>query len=382
MTASLLAASIAVLGLAQAQPPRPDPKILNVQFTNGTFARVHVLKLEAERVQLRVLVLDGSIEVRHDLSDFEPDSAFRIELEARQPDSFADHFRMAQRAARLGLATAAGEQAMLALDRRFELESPDKARRMVESWATRRLESWLRESLEQRDLDESTHYLKLLSTRFGHAFPEARLDELATAVEQLERDRSARRRAERQARLDAKIRSFVERRLKPIRRAVQQGDDLLREAVGKSRSMTKSANLATRAIEVYRAAWRDAAKLQAKTPTDKPLVIEIEELANHLHDHSVRAALHAANMLTVRSDFNGAMEWVQRVLALDPTNAEAREMQRTIAAERTGPGAIPLRCALARARPRRPCPLRARSRRARRAPHLDDPRRAPRARPR
>jgi len=48
------------------------------------------------------------------------------------------------------------------------------------------------------------------------------------------------------------------------------------------------------------------------------------------HDNGIRAALHAANMLTVQSDFKGAMEWANKILAFDPDNAEAKEMVRTI----------------------------------------------------
>ncbi len=326
MTASLLVATIAVVGLQQ----QPDDRILNVQFQNGTHARVQVLEVRGEAAKLRILGLDGSIEVRHELAEFEPRSAFRLQEIARPPASFADHFWLARRAARLDLPEATMRHVVGALDRLGDAPDPVKSRRLVDAWAGRELQRWLRDAIENDRIERSVELLEQLSTRFPHTLSETELDEFATAVETLERDRSARRRAERQARLDQKIRSYVERRLEPIRRTVTKGDGLLRQAIAKSRQMTASANLATRAIETYRSAWQTASELQRKFPQDRPLAVEIEDLANHLHDHSIRAALHTAGTLAMRSDYLGAMEWVHQVLALDPDNAEARKMRQTI----------------------------------------------------
>jgi hypothetical protein len=55
-----------------------------------------------------------------------------------------------------------------------------------------------------------------------------------------------------------------------------------------------------------------------------------EPLVARIHDEGIAAALHAANMLTVRSDYKGAMDWAQRVLAFDPDNEEAKDMVETI----------------------------------------------------
>ncbi|MCR9246852.1 MAG: hypothetical protein NXI31_17605 [bacterium] len=326
MTASVLATAFVVFGLQQ-----PDDRILNVQFQNGTYARVQVLEVRGEAARLRLLALDGSIEVKHELDEFESESAFRLQLAARPPKSFDDHFWLVRRAARLELPNEMSEHVARALERLHEKKSPEQARGLLESFASRQLRRWLGQAIESERIEDSVTLLERLSTRFANTVPEAELEEFAAAVEELENDRSARRRAERQARLDQKIRKHVEKRLEPIRRTVQRGDGLLRQAIAKSRQMTKSANLASKAIDTYRSAWRTASALQQKFPQDKPLAVEIESLANHLHDHSIRAALHAANTLTVRSDFVGAMEWVQQVLALDPSNREAREMRQTIA---------------------------------------------------
>ena len=308
----------------------PDQDILSVQFTNGTIARVRVLGMENGLIKLREIVLDGSMEVRHRLDEFEPSSAFRIELAARNPQTYEDHFAMAKRAAAFDLSNEAGQQvaaAMLLLEGQPDAASATMALR---TWSANALEGWLRDAIQQRDLTDAMHYLTILATRYSDLRTEDQLGELALAVETLERDRAAKRQADRQARLDKRTLDGIERRLAPILKDIERGDELYRKAISKSGKMTQSAKLASQAIDAYRAAWSSSLALQKRHPEEQSLVVEIESIANHLHDHTILAALHAANLLAVRSDFLGAMERVQWVLAVDPTHADALEMQRTI----------------------------------------------------
>ncbi len=326
----IISSLLAVLALQPAPDARtPDPDLLSVRFTNGTVAKVRVLGLEETRVDLREIVFDGGMDVRHTLDEFEPSSAFRIELAARRPGTPDEHAAMARRAAELELPQFAVEQAGEALQLLRERRD-DTGEEQLRTWLVGVLEGWLRDALDRGDLAEANRYLRLIATRHANLLSEPTLGELAHAVDALERDRAAARRAERQAKLDERARADIERRLEPIREEIRRGDELYLDAVRISAEATRSAELAEEAVESYRDAWKAASKLHERHPGDAALVVEIESIANHLHDHAILAGLHAADLLAVRSDYYGALEWVDTVLAIDPEHAEAQEMKRTI----------------------------------------------------
>lgn len=332
MVCSMIASGLLTLLVVQQSPDfnQPDPNLISVQFTNGTIARVKVLGIEGDRVALREIVFDGGMNVRHTLDEFEPSSAFRIELAARRPATFEDHSAMARRAAELGLPHQAVEQAGAALQLLGDYEDSMRESAQLRSWLVAALEGWLWEAVDRGDLAGASHYLRLIATRHSDLRSEQELEELARAVDTLERDRAVKRRAERQARLDDQARRDIERRLEPIREEVKRGDELYLAAIKTSGNMTRSAELSEEAVESYRDAWTAAAALQQRHPDDGALVIEIESIANHVHDHAILAGLHAADLLAVKSDFLSALEWVDKVLAIDPDHAEAIEMKRTI----------------------------------------------------
>lgn len=331
LSKTILTILLAFPGSPQDEAPRaPDPDILSVQFADGPLARVRVLGFDQDRVKLRMIVLDGSMEVLHRLDEFEPGSAFRIELAARNPQSYEEHFALAKRAASLDLWRETGQQVASALRQLEGQQDAEEKILAVRSWSADSLQRWLEEAVQGKDLIASTRFLMLLSTRYPDLRSEEELDLLALAVETLERDRAVKRRAEREARLDEKTVKSIQRRLKPILAELERGDELYRKSIRMSSQMTQSAKLATSAIEAYRKAWRSSIDLRERHPGDDWLVVEIEDLANHLHDHSILAALHSASLLAVRGDYLGAMEWVRWVLAIDPGHKEALEMRRTI----------------------------------------------------
>lgn len=327
IAAGLLALQATASPVAQVSA---DPELISVRFKNGTLARVHVVGIQGERVELREFVFDGGMNVRHALDEFEPISAFRVELAARKPQSFEGHAAMARRAAELELPQRAVEQVGEAL---LHLGGDAEAARKsleLRSWLAQALEGWLHEATERGDLAGASQFLKLIATRYTDLRSEQQLEELALVLEALERDRAAKLRASRQERLDDRARADIARRLEPIREKVQLGDERYRDAIKSSARMTRSADLAAEAIDAYRDAWKASLELQRRHPDDEALVLEIESIANHLHDHAVLAGLHAAELLAVRSNYPGALEWVEQVLAMDPELPEALELKRTI----------------------------------------------------
>jgi hypothetical protein len=307
-----------------------DSDPISVRRTNGTISEVEVLGLEGDLATLQMKVLDGSMRVRRRLSDFEPRSAFRIALTATQPDSFEAHFELAKVAADFRLADRAGDQARAAIDAAADSEDAEVKALEVRSWAADTLVVWLEEAIDSGDQRGAVEYLELLSTRLADQRSEEELDTLVVKVDALEEEAEARRQAERQARLDERARADLERRLRPIRSNIETGDRRLRDAIAQSRRTSRSVSLASQAIDAYRSAWRAAEALRDQNPDDAALGAEVESMGLHIHEHGVQAALHAANMLTVQSDYVGAREWAEKVLAFDSGNVEAREMLRTI----------------------------------------------------
>lgn len=319
---------LTLLPLLPAGPQ--DPQTLSLSLADGSSMRAQVLELSGDSAKLRVLVLGGSMQVTRKLSDFTPASTFRIEEAATAPDSFEEYFALAQRAGELRLLGPAGAQARAAVESVKDTAEAEARTAEVRGWAANCLEEMTREAVSQRDLTNAKHYLKLLSTRLADQRSEEQLDALAASVEELDTALRDAKEAERQAKLDAKQRDEIDRRFRPIEARIEAGDKLYREAVAKSRNTSQSSNLAERAINSYRAAWQSLQDLQKKFPDDASVAQEVVVLGSRLQDSAIRAALHAANVLTVQSDFRNALEWCSKILAFDPENAEAKEMRRTI----------------------------------------------------
>jgi len=307
-----------------------DPKTYSLVYKNGESVNAQVVEVKGEDVKLKVLVMGGSMVVRRKLAEFMPSSAFVIDMEAKDPHDFDSHFAMAKRAAELGLVPQAGAQARAAIESVKDPGQAEAKRTEVRKWAADALEKMLRDSVAAGRLADAQHYLKLVSTRLADQRSEQQLDELAALVEGLDTSTSEKMQTERQSKMDAKQREAVNSQLKPIQKQIEAGDKAEREAVAKSRTTVASTKLCEKAIDSYKAAWKSLQALVEKYQDDADLSHAAEKMGEHIHDQAIRAGLHAANMLTVQSDYKGALDWTARILAFDPDNAEAKEMMKTI----------------------------------------------------
>jgi tetratricopeptide (TPR) repeat protein len=310
--------------------PFQEPRTLTYNYKNGDSVNAQVIELKGEDVKLKVFVLGGSMQVTRKLAEFTPASIFMIEMEGKHPQGFDACFAMAKRAAELGLLPQAGAQARAAVECAKDTPQAAAKRTEVRAWAADTLESKLKEAVGDGRLADAQHCLKLLSTRLSDQRTEEQIDALEAIVEGLEAKDREKREGARQAKLDAKTRTDIDQKLKPIAKKVDDGDKSLREAVSKSRNTSSSAKLAEKAIDSYKGAWNSLQGLVEKYPDDAELARSAESMGKRIHDNGIRAALHAANVLTVQSDYKGAMDWANRVIAFDPDNAEAKEMVRTI----------------------------------------------------
>jgi hypothetical protein len=322
--------SLLLVALLGATDLPQEPEAMTVAFTDGRTERVQVLGLDGDTARLKLFMFGGEMQVKRRLADLAPESRFRVELEATKPQSFEDHFKMAKKAADLGLLSSAGTEARAAVE---TLEGkPDAAAKTAEvrSWAAGAIEAMLTNAIAADDIQRAEHLVKILATRLADQRSEEQLAAWADKIDAMRTGRVAKKDAERRAKMDQKQKDDIEKRLKPIYAKIEAGDKAQRDAVAKSRNTSQSAQLAERAIDSYRAAWKDAQSLLEKYSDDQQLVQEVEGIGRRLHDDAIRAALHAANVLTVQSDYKGALDWTTRILKLDPSNDEAKQMQRVI----------------------------------------------------
>ena len=307
-----------------------DPKTLSLTTVSGEAVNSQVLEQKGETAKLKVLILGGHMTVTRKLSDFTPISVFRIEMAAKAPTDFAGHFAMAKRAADLRLLTQAGVEARAAVEAVKDPAEQDKTRKEVRSWAADTLEEYVREAIAEKRAKDARHGLKILSTRVAEMRTEEQLDALAGLVEALEANAVAAKDAARQAKLDAQTKDKMGKVVAQIREHIEKGDKSAREAIRKSRATVQSTNLCEKAIDSYKAGWKKLQELLEKGGDDAALAEEMGSLGQQLHDKAIRSALQAANNLTVQSDYKGAMDWANRILAFDPENAEAKQMRETI----------------------------------------------------
>jgi len=311
-------------------PQDPAPATLALRTTSGETINAQLLDCAGEKVKLKVFVMGGSMTVTNQLDDFEPASVFALELQAKKPKTYEDHFAMAKRAAQLHLLPQAGAQCRAAIKAAEGAADLPQKRTALRAWAADAIEQAIREAIAANNLPMARNALKLLTTRLADQRSEEQIDAVTKTVEALTDQQEAIKAQKQQARLDEKARASIEQRMKPIQKDMQQGDKYLGDAIRKSRSTAASAKLCDQAIDAYKRSYKALQDLVAKYPDDGDLSGSASSLVAHMHDQAIRAGLHAANMLTVQSDFKGAMEWAQRILAFEPENAEAKEMVRTI----------------------------------------------------
>ena len=303
---------------------------LYLRKTDGEVISGKLMSLEGDEVKLKVSVLGGSMVVTKKLSDFEPASAFRIQLAANPPKTFEQHFDMAKKAGDAGVLRQAGKEAREALKTVEGKPDFKEKEQEVRAWGADTLEKRVKDMVAKGDLKEAKHALELLTTRLPDQRTEEQLDAIADQVDALAASEKAEKDAARAAKMDAKVQADIDRRLKPIVADIDKGNAAYADAVRKSNKTVASTNLCEKAINFYKKAYKSLETLVKKHPDDQHLANVSADLGKEMHDNAIQAALHAANMLTVQSDFKGAMSWAQKVLAYEPDNAEAKQMVQTI----------------------------------------------------
>jgi len=315
-----------VAALITAQDPAP----ISVTTKEGKSATVQVVSLANGKVKLKITQIVGEMTVTRSLDDFEPLSAFMIEVRATDPKSYDQHFALAKRAAALDLLPQAGHQlrqAKKAAGSGADAETKVKA---LKAWAAGELERMVGVAVAAKDLEKASRCLDILATRLPEERTEEQLAKLAESVNALREQEADVRAAQAAAKRTKDQQTALQKKLEPIKSKNAKGDKELSRAISQSSNAVASVKSCESAVAAYKDAWKQAQEVLKQSEDDAEAQEEIAALTDHAADRAIAAALHAANMLVTQSDYSAATEWVNKILKFDPDNAEAKEMLTTI----------------------------------------------------
>ncbi len=321
---ALLATLVAIVFAAQ------DPAPISVTTKDGKSVTASVVSLAGGKVKLKVTQIVGEITVTRSLDDFEPISAFMIEVRASDPKTYEQHFALAKKAVALELLPQAGHQLRQA--KKAAGTGADAAPKVkaLEVYAAGELERWIGEAIRAKNLEKAERCLQILTTRLPEERTEEQLGKLAEMVGALRDEVDDAKSAQLAAKRSKDQQTALQKKLEPIRVKNAKGDKELAKAISQSNSTAASVKSCEVAVGAYKDAWKQAQEVLKQSEDDPEAQEEIAALTDHAADRAIAAALHAANMLVVQSDYPGATEWVNRILKFDPDNEEAKEMLTTI----------------------------------------------------
>lgn len=331
--------ALSLVFLLQSQPAESDLQTLVLK--NGQVVRAQVLSLEGDRVKLKLPLLGGTADTERSLSDFEPASAAEILSRTASATSFEDQLRVAKFAAEHGLLKSMGRHAFAAKQLAEKHEHAKELVPQVTNWAADALEQLYRQALARRDFDTARHLLKVLLTHLPDERTDAQKDvllqQLVEAQRRADEEYNVGTPKSEQTREEVAGKADVARLLDPVVKLLDDAQKLNREGLLQSNKPTQARKKFDESIAKYTAAWQLLQKVLG-TATDAQIRSQAWRIAEDIQGRAIESMLNAAHMLTARSDYNGATEYVGKVLAMDSENQEAKELRRTIELASSGWG--------------------------------------------
>ena len=117
---------------------------------------------------------------------------------------------------------------------------------------------------------------------------------------------------------------------KPVLHLVEQGDKFQRDGLQNARHTVRARKSHDAALAKYAAASRRLEAVLDRRGDDAETRAEAQRIARRIADSSTAATLHAANALTVQTNYRAALDRAGSVLANDPDNEDAKALIRTI----------------------------------------------------
>jgi len=306
-----------------------DKPAVSYTLKTGQSLTGNVVKLDGDEVTLRIKIFDGFAETTRKLGDFTPRSACNIQSATLRADSFDDHFKLAKYAVENGVLDVAGTEAGIA--KQIADKTPGGPQvAELHKWAADTLEKLFHDAVAKGDVPKADHFLKVLMTRVPEQRTDAQKNAMLGELDRAEQKKQDELADQKKAKVEAAAAKEQERQLAPIRKELEEGKKLAGEGLVQAGSTGTALNKLDDAITHYRTAWKATEKLQKSSSTDAALKKEAGNLAEQILENGINAGLSAAHLLTARSDYQKASEYVNKILALDPDNDEAKDLRRTI----------------------------------------------------
>ena len=126
------------------------------------------------------------------------------------------------------------------------------------------------------------------------------------------------------------LRASMMRRIQKSELEYERGQRDLVRAQTNSRRTVYSATRAEAALRRMRAIENDAEKWLQTPKLERRTIEQLIALRIRAEEGALRAMIRIANARTTQGSFREALRWVDRIVAVAPDNAEARELRRTI----------------------------------------------------
>lgn len=310
---------------AAAQAPEPMTYLLK----NHDYLTGRVVAVDGDVAVIDVTIMGGSAKIRRRLADFAPASEFEIRATMAPPVTFEDHVALAKTAVRLDLLGQAGEHAGKAR-KLAENDATGAQRQGLDVWAAAVLHVRFDRAIEQGELADARHFLRLVTTRVPLQFSEDQVGGMFDVLAEAEaKARTATRTVTLGEAASARRGAFDEW-VGPVMKRVQEADEKVKDGLRNARSTVKATNSFEQALRLYESASRDLRSIPKELADDAWVQDEVAEILQRVKNSAVQAIVHAGNALTIQGDYRSALEWASKGLAIDPANPDAKALIRTI----------------------------------------------------
>jgi len=316
------------LGSADLRAADGEPK--SYVLKDGKVIRAEVLAVDGDEVELKIHMAAGQMKGTKPLTDFAPQSAFKILRSVTPRNDVAGHLKLAKFAADNNLIAASRRELRyvrsIAETQTFD---PEKEQQLVaEALAiVRTVLNNLIEAGKTKDVRYVMSQIMLLdNTRFSEEDKASLVDLVQSSL----RDKKAAEASARHANEDAEERERREKLLKPIQDGLDRGLAARRKGMLNSKQFSSALSAFDRAIKEFENVERRAASLRKRHPNDKALAEELDSATEQARGYVDSTLLDQASLNLTRGQINEAMGKVNKILASDPNNRQAQAMRARI----------------------------------------------------
>lgn len=336
-----LLASLSFPAMVVAALPQELPR-MEVVLRDGTRQTVSVLGLEEDRVRMRGTVAGTPVIFVARLDELEPLSSYAILRTAQPPRGYDDHMAMAAKTAAWDLVAPTVQHLEAAV--RAAAAEPGAAYRIARTraFAVAWRETIVRAALADGDLELATGRLGVLTVELTDAFADERLDSLTALVDAARAERGGARATATAATAALGESARIDRTLAPLRADLDRAERRLEQARLAANRTVEAARHAAAAQRMLAAVERRLARIEQRLPEGAARESAVAGLRARVREGLLQALLQEASARTFQSDFRGAIQLVERALAIDGQHAEALSLRHTIliANAVSGPGWI------------------------------------------